>query len=188
MTKCPYCGIADGEAPPAHHHKDCIRGVISPNEIYRARTGRSLYFNRQGEPVDDMLKWADGMQDNQVALHEIRGYKVSTVFLGVDSGHGVITGGPPMLFETMIFAAENGDELDLRQWRYPTEAAAVAGHDQVVATVRDRLAELDQFEAAYAERSGVTVEWLHEHGRHAKPCHCSEDECEGWQMAHDEDD
>jgi hypothetical protein len=42
----------------------------------------------------------------------------------------------------------------------------------------------EQFEAAYAARSGVTVDFLHEHGRRAEPCDCGEPGCEGWQMAH----
>lgn len=41
---------------------------------------------------------------------------------------------------------------------------------------------LEEFEAAYAERSGVTVEWLHGHGRYGAPCDCEEPLCEGWQM------
>lgn len=38
------------------------------------------------------------------------------------------------------------------------------------------------FEQEYARRSGVTVDWLHEHGRGAIPCDCDEEICEGWQM------
>ena len=45
----------------------------------------------------------------------------------------------------------------------------------------------DEFEAAYAARSGVTVEFLHEHGRRAEPCGCGEDDCEGWAMGRDSD-
>lgn len=39
-----------------------------------------------------------------------------------------------------------------------------------------------EFESAYAARSLVTVESLHEHGRYGYPCDCGEDVCEGWQM------
>jgi hypothetical protein len=42
----------------------------------------------------------------------------------------------------------------------------------------------DEFAAAYAARSGTTVEWLKEHGREPRPCACGEDGCVGWQMAH----
>jgi len=39
----------------------------------------------------------------------------------------------------------------------------------------------EEFERAYAERGGVTVEWLREQGRIVATCDCGEDECEGWQ-------
>lgn len=41
---------------------------------------------------------------------------------------------------------------------------------------------LDEFEKGYAERSGLTVERLHELGLHAEPCDCGADKCHGWQM------
>ena len=40
----------------------------------------------------------------------------------------------------------------------------------------------EEFESQYAQRSGVTVEWLHKYGRYGIPCDCGEDYCEGWQM------
>lgn len=40
----------------------------------------------------------------------------------------------------------------------------------------------EEFEAAYAARSGVTVAELHSLGRHAVPCDCGSDMCEGWAM------
>ena len=39
-----------------------------------------------------------------------------------------------------------------------------------------------RFEAAYADRSGGTVEQLHEWGRYAEVCDCGEGSCEGFQM------
>jgi hypothetical protein len=39
----------------------------------------------------------------------------------------------------------------------------------------------EQFEREYAERSGVTVEWLKANGRVVRPCDCHEEDCEGWQ-------
>ena len=46
----------------------------------------------------------------------------------------------------------------------------------------------DEFERQYAERSGVTVEWLHGEGLYATPCDCEEEGCEGWQMVHADDE
>jgi len=41
----------------------------------------------------------------------------------------------------------------------------------------------EEFERAYAERSGITVERLRELGRIVAPCDCGEEGCEGWQMS-----
>jgi len=41
-----------------------------------------------------------------------------------------------------------------------------------------------EFEKGYAERSGVTVEWLHARNRFGVPCDCGWDNCKGWQMKH----
>ena len=43
---------------------------------------------------------------------------------------------------------------------------------------------LDEFEQQYAERSGVTVAWLHAKGQFGAPCNCGEEGCQGWQMKH----
>lgn len=40
----------------------------------------------------------------------------------------------------------------------------------------------NEFERAYARRSGITVKQLHKLGRYAKPCNCGEEICEGWQI------
>lgn len=58
--------------------------------------------------------------------------RISTVFLGVDHQH--VPGGPPILWETMVFDA-NG-----RDWgceRYTSEADAIAGHGVALAWARE---------------------------------------------------
>jgi hypothetical protein len=40
----------------------------------------------------------------------------------------------------------------------------------------------EEFEQGYAERSGTTVEKLHDLELHGEPCDCEEESCEGWQM------
>lgn len=66
-------------------------------------------------------------------LRDVDGVEVgvSTVWLGIN--HNFTGVGPPLIFETMIF----GGRHDLVLWRYPTEVAALAGHDQVMAMLRD---------------------------------------------------
>ena len=39
-----------------------------------------------------------------------------------------------------------------------------------------------EFEQGYAERSGMTLHELREHGGHAEVCECGEDDCVGWKM------
>ena len=60
---------------------------------------------------------------------------VSTVWLGLDHGFGM--GGPPLIFETMIF----GDHgvSDHGQWRYSTEQAARQGHAEAVFLAKGQL-------------------------------------------------
>lgn len=45
---------------------------------------------------------------------------------------------------------------------------------------RGPLISREEFERAYAERSGITVERLRELGRVVRRCRCGEEWCEGW--------
>lgn len=59
------------------------------------------------------------------------GTLISTIWTGLDAGlHD-----PPLIYETMIF----GGLHDGRQYRWPGRHAALAGHDQTVALVREAL-------------------------------------------------
>lgn len=79
------------------------------------------------------MTWAEILKgpDRVVRQDELGEVRVSTVFLGID--HNFWGHGPPLIFETMVF----GGPSDQYQQRYSTEAAALAGHDQVVSAVRD---------------------------------------------------
>jgi hypothetical protein len=117
---------------------------------------RDLYYDRQGRPMA-MLDWARKHEDMDykiVAQHWVRGWKVSTVWLGIN--HSFTRQGPPVIFETMIFAPKDvtiGREdqedawdtagimadLDQYQERYATEAGAHAGHDRALAAMVEQL-------------------------------------------------
>lgn len=72
------------------------------------------------------------LENRHVAVTEIRpGLTVSTVFLGLDH-RMMMSGGPPLLFETMVF--EDGEGTD--QERYSTWDEAEAGHARIVAAQR----------------------------------------------------
>jgi hypothetical protein len=46
----------------------------------------------------------------------------------------------------------------------------------------------DEFEAAYADRSGMSVSQLHSLGLYAERCDCGEPDCRGWAMGHQQED
>lgn len=79
----------------------------------------------------DILVWAKWFEkaDRSVKKTKLPGFiEVSTVFLGNDHS---FFGGPPMLFETMIF----GGEHDGYQERYSTWEDAEAGHQRAIELV-----------------------------------------------------
>lgn len=91
-------------------------------------------------PEPDLMTWArwfeQAHEDNasrlRVSRTEIADVHVSTVFLGTDHA---FMGGPPVLFETMIF----GGPYDQWQWRYHTRDEALRGHTAAVeALILDR--------------------------------------------------
>jgi hypothetical protein len=92
----------------------------------------AFYYDRQGRPIRRELAmelFGRRSQERIVSKTKVGEAEVSTVHLVLDHGFGE---GPPIIFETMIF----GGPYDQWQDRYSTEAAAIAGHDQVVAALR----------------------------------------------------
>jgi hypothetical protein len=77
-----------------------------------------------------LMTWGEWMQthDRKVAYDEVGGYRISTVFLGMDHSFG---GGPPLLFETMVFPGESWGEVYCE--RYSTWEQAEAGHAAALA-------------------------------------------------------
>jgi hypothetical protein len=72
-------------------------------------------------------RWRSTNPDRRVAVDDVAGKKVSTVFLGIDHSFG---GPVPILFETMVFPA--GSWADEFCDRYATWDEAAAGHAEVV--------------------------------------------------------
>ena len=81
----------------------------------------------------DVLAWAEKFEvlDRRVAIDYVGDVRVSTVFLGLD--HRFLPGGPPILFETMIF----GGKFDQFQRRYTCWSRAKAGHQRALRRVRE---------------------------------------------------
>lgn len=122
---------------------------------------RPIYYDRQGKPMT-CLQWAatfEGGPDKREELKRVAQAFVgpcwiSTVWLGIDHRFGK---GPPLIFETMIFVRPDGpvhpsiQEMDNECWRCSTEAQALAGHDQVVAAVRNLLADVEAADQVMTE-------------------------------------
>lgn len=99
-------------------------------------TGAICFYrlDEQGQPVPepDITRWAIWFEtsDCTVAKTIMDGVVVSTVFLGLDSGQG-------MLWETMVFGP---DQQNIGPWRdcvirYMSREQALEGHDAVVAII-----------------------------------------------------
>lgn len=97
------------------------------------------YYMRDGSPapgkdhMEQMLNWSRAYEnaDRHVGSTTIGHLWVSTVYLGLDHSFG---GGPPLIFETMVFDHSDGEtsSTDLYCERWSTEAEALAGHNAVV--------------------------------------------------------
>lgn len=90
------------------------------------------YILEDGKPKlePDILKWDQWFEKNDRHIDKTENdkYMISTVFLGIDHSFG---GGPPLLFETMVF--KHGDWDDLDCIRYSSIKDAREGHKTVVA-------------------------------------------------------
>lgn len=97
-------------------------------------------YDRDGNPLPD--DWWDRDRhdinrwrtERRVAVTEVDGILVSTVWLhGIDHNWG---GGPPLIFETMVFGAEDEDG-DHPVRRYSTEEQAIRGHIEALDRIRN---------------------------------------------------
>lgn len=76
--------------------------------------------------------WFENAANRIVQQDTIKGVRVSTVFLGLDHS---FAGGPPLLFETMIF----GGELDGSQERCSSWDEALEMHGRAMVAVKTSL-------------------------------------------------
>lgn len=91
------------------------------------------YYDKEGKPITSS-EWAKLFQD--VEYKVVRqtttknNYFISTVWLGLDHGHGL---DEILIFETMVFDMKNGfTGRDLFMERYETEEQAKQGHREAV--------------------------------------------------------
>jgi len=99
-------------------------------------------YDREGRPQN--MAWFNekcaDMEYKRVLETQIGPYWVSTVWLGLD--HSFSDDGPPLIFETMVFATDSrdperdtlGPDLDCLRWS--TEQEAIKGHQDMCTLVR----------------------------------------------------
>jgi len=129
------------------------------NGMYYDRDGNEISTAEWAEMVEGdhkrMEEWTDGdlpeeeepWTNKRVGNTNVGELLVSTVWMGLNHAFGA---GPPLIFETMVFGLDDGDEL---MFRYSTLEEAEAGHLRVV----NRLVAL--------EKLGIPVTDLHDwHG------------------------
>jgi hypothetical protein len=112
-------------------------------QLRRPRSvGSRLYYVLDGRKIlraGSLIKWAIAFEKQRwVASTRVAGHRVSTVFLGIDHNFSRI--GPPILFETMVFAGAAMADWSMR--RYATYEEAEAGHRDMVAQVRAAVASV----------------------------------------------
>jgi len=103
------------------------------------KLGRYI-LDAAGNPVPepDLFKWGRWLEENffnrQIARTELPdGHVVSTVFLGLDHGHGGLFGDrEPILFETRAFNDYGSVYEEFCDARYATRAEALEGHRTAV--------------------------------------------------------
>lgn len=93
-----------------------------------------LYWDRDGQPINDTLSWAKLFEDWDYRIVEdfqVDDVRVVTVWTGIDSEDPFDTD-EPNIFSTAVFqmnGTEIGEMLDEEHW--PTLAKAQEGHAQV---------------------------------------------------------
>jgi hypothetical protein len=115
--------------------------------------------------TESVFEWAQWFEtaDRRVALTELDGAEVSTVFLGLDHNYGM---GPPLLYETMVFETE-GSNFTLANsgpWRTSTREEALRVHQEVATSIEQELnsyhgymAGLRKEETARAAKKMVSI-------------------------------
>jgi hypothetical protein len=93
--------------------------------------GLALHYDRTGRAIP-VWRWAWLFEDfkgyRRIARTQIGTTEVSTIWDGLDSD-GFIYGGPPRVFETGVNRDGTWDIIG----RWPSEAAALAGHEAAAA-------------------------------------------------------
>jgi hypothetical protein len=134
------------------HVDDVLRDRGPEHPLWYDRKGRTICTRCYERLAGD---WTyKRIAEDIIGLGSPTQARVSTVWIGID--YSWLGNGPPVIFETMIFA--EGNVLDGEMGRYVTEDQARAGHAEWVTLLRTALdvarIEVETLEAAFAESEG----------------------------------
>ena len=117
------------------------------------------YYNREGEVIsaDQWGELLGDMEYKRVLETQIGPYWVSTVWIGLDYNWGE---GPPLIFETMVFATDStdperdtlGPDMDCRRWS--TEQEARRGHEEFCILIRATYLDESPLSEPFEESNG----------------------------------
>lgn len=95
--------------------------------------------DENAKPCWDIKKWVKIIEGNRKVANDVLQDDtiVSTVFLGLDHSFGL--GGPPVLWETMIFGGVHNEYQD----RYCSKQEAIKGHEKALKLAVKDLVEED---------------------------------------------
>lgn len=118
---------------------------VASRAFLRAVMDDMLYvLDDAGEPRPELnlLRWGEWMSKGGRTLRLTRfgtdapeDPEVSTVFLGMN--HQFAPGGPPVLWETMVFWKDGPAEWDGHMLRYTSRESALAGHAEICGKVQE---------------------------------------------------
>jgi len=96
-----------------------------------------MHWDRLGVAIS-LGEWCELLEADddykRIASTHVGRWWISTVWLGIDGLVGLLHH-TPMIFETMVFDQDGAPGDDFEQRRYPTEASARQGHDEMVQLV-----------------------------------------------------
>jgi len=112
--------------------------------VWPAEPGAELgvWFDRDGHPIGG-VGWSVRQGDDDyrcVAEHWVRGWRVSTVWTGMDGSHmpPSMRKGPPLIYETMLFAPPGSPVADAEDFELPPGASVEEARTAILALLVDR--------------------------------------------------
>lgn len=95
----------------------------------------SRYYYKTGKPIKRLLEWGNLLRTEYkfIAISHINGYRVSTIWLGLDHGFSFEPTTKPIIFETMIFGKSGA--LDYQE-RCSTKFEARMMHNEAIRWVK----------------------------------------------------